>query len=66
MVLPGGYAYFETTNRNKDQGATLMSPVIAASYSECVVEFSYHMFGKDIGLLHIELQPADGYDGKRF
>ena len=41
-----------------------MTPVIAASYSECVVEFSYHMYGVHTGILHIELQPAPGYIGK--
>ena len=43
-----------------------MTPVIAASYSECVVEFSYHMFGVHTGILHVELQPAPGQSKRKY
>ena len=41
-----------------------MTPVISSTYSECAVEFSYHMIGDHTGILSVELQPADGDDGK--
>lgn len=39
-----------------------MSPTYAGSFSECVMEFYYHMKGSDIGILEVDLQPATGTD----
>jgi len=37
-----------------------MTPALASSYSECVVEFYYHMYGRNTGILYVELEPAPG------
>ena len=37
-----------------------MTPTFASSYSECVVEFYYHMYGYHTGTLLLELEPGQG------
>lgn len=58
LFCEGVYAYLETSKKVKDRRATLMTPTYAGSFSECVMEFYYHMKGKDIGILQVDLQPT--------
>ena len=50
----GHYIYLETSNRRKDRSAVFGSPTYGQSFSECQVEFWYHMMGQDVGSLRVD------------
>jgi len=45
----------DSSKRVKDHEARVISPIFGAAYSECVLEFYYHMYGRNIGLFEIDL-----------
>ena len=53
-IFLGHYIYLETSGRRKDKYATFGSPTYGQSFSECQVEFWYHMMGRDVGILRVD------------
>ena len=45
----------DSSKRIKDHEARVISPTFAAAYSDCVLEFYYHMYGPNIGLFEVDL-----------
>lgn len=39
----------------KDQTARIVTPLYGGAYSDCVMEFYYHMYGGNIGILEVDL-----------
>ncbi|MGB5419474.1 T9SS type A sorting domain-containing protein [Algibacter sp.] len=55
------YMYAEASGAVEGDVATLTSPCINVNYQNSELEFSYHMFGKNIGELHVDIQTNSGY-----
>ncbi|MBP0904574.1 T9SS type A sorting domain-containing protein [Mariniflexile gromovii] len=55
------YMYAEASGAKFGDVAELMSPCIDVSNPNSELEFSYHMYGKGIGELHIDIKTDDGY-----
>ncbi|WP_345274347.1 T9SS-dependent choice-of-anchor J family protein [Flaviramulus aquimarinus] len=55
------YIYAEATGVNPGDIAEFISPCFTVNNENSELEFSYHMFGKHIGELHIDLKTEDGY-----
>lgn len=49
----GQYAYLEASGCNEQEGL-LITPCIEVTSSDYVIAFAYHMFGSDMGELHID------------
>ena len=65
----GKYIYFESSSSecNSQDGAILQSECIyiEPAFDGCSMEFSYHMYGVDIGSLSFEVSIDNGYTWKR-
>lgn len=57
----GTYIYAEATGAKPGDVAEFVSPCIIINYENSEVEFAYHMFGKNIGELHVDIKTDDGY-----
>ncbi|MDG1728685.1 MAG: T9SS type A sorting domain-containing protein [Algibacter sp.] len=55
------YIYAEASGAQPGDITELISPCINVSYQNSELEFSYHMFGKDIGELHVDIKTESGY-----
>lgn len=55
------YLYAEASGAKYGDVAEFISPCITIEYDNSEIEFSYHMFGKHIGELHIDIKTKDGY-----
>lgn len=55
------YMYAEASGAQPGDIAELLSPCMAITNPNSGLEFSYHMFGKGIGELHIDIKTEDGY-----
>ncbi|TCL63930.1 putative secreted protein (Por secretion system target) [Mariniflexile fucanivorans] len=55
------YMYAEASGAKEGDIAELISPCIDVYNPNSELEFSYHMFGKGIGELHIDIKTEDGY-----
>ena len=60
----GYYAYLEVSNSKRNEKAVLSSPAYGGSYADCTMQFYYHMYGANVGVLKINLvnvaELADG------
>eukprot|EP00794_Sanderia_malayensis_P017044 gene17044-18759_t len=56
----GFYAYVEASQRRYNKAAVLISPTYGGSFSECTMQFSYHMFGANVGSLWTQLKDVNG------
>lgn len=52
-MFVGHYMYIESSSRNENDTARLISPVFDASDTELCLEFFYHMFGASVGTLRV-------------
>ncbi|MFD0835545.1 T9SS type A sorting domain-containing protein [Mariniflexile aquimaris] len=57
----GNYIYAEATGAKPGDVAEFISPCITINYENSVIEFAYHMYGKSIGELHVDLKTDYGY-----
>lgn len=57
----GNYIYAEATGAKPGDVAEFISPCLTINYENSVIEFAYHMYGKSIGELHVDLKTDDGY-----
>ncbi|WP_303317472.1 T9SS type A sorting domain-containing protein [Flavivirga abyssicola] len=57
----GKYIYAEASGAKLGDVAEFISPCINITTSNTKLEFSYHMFGKDIGALHVDIKTNSGY-----
>ncbi|MGK0253213.1 MAG: PKD repeat protein [Mariniflexile sp.] len=57
----GTYIYAEATGAKPGDIAEFVSPCISVTYENSELEFAYHMFGKNIGELHVDIKTEDGY-----
>lgn len=55
------YMYAEASGAQSDDVAEFISPCINVNYQNSELEFSYHMFGKNIGELHVDIKTDSGY-----
>ncbi|WP_308992139.1 T9SS type A sorting domain-containing protein [Mariniflexile litorale] len=55
------YMYAEASGAQPGDITELISPCIDITNPNSELEFSYHMFGKGIGELHIDIKTDDGY-----
>ena len=57
----GTYIYAEASGAKPGDVAEFVSPCINVIYENSELEFAYHMFGNNIGELHIDLKTENGY-----
>ncbi|TGV04549.1 T9SS-dependent choice-of-anchor J family protein [Flavivirga rizhaonensis] len=57
----GKYIYAEASGAKLGDVAEFISPCINITTSNTELEFSYHMFGKNIGALHVDIKTDSGY-----
>ncbi|MFY0712937.1 T9SS type A sorting domain-containing protein [Seonamhaeicola sp. NFXS20] len=57
----GNYIYTEASNGNTGDITEFISPCIDVIYENSEIEFAYHMFGKNIGELHVDIKTSNGY-----
>ncbi len=57
----GKYIYAEASGAEPGDVAEFISPCINVTTSNTKLNFSYHMFGKNIGELHVDIKTDDGY-----
>ncbi len=57
----GTYIYAEASGATLGDVAEFISPCINLKTSNTNLEFSYHMFGKNIGALHVDIKTESGY-----
>ena len=55
------YIYAEASGASTGDVTELISPCIDVTYENSELEFSYHMFGKDVGELHVDIKTDTGY-----
>jgi hypothetical protein len=55
------YMYAEASGATSGDVTELISPCIDVKYQNSELEFSYHMFGKDVGELHVDIKTDTGY-----
>ncbi|MFV9551543.1 T9SS type A sorting domain-containing protein [Algibacter sp. PT7-4] len=55
------YMYAEASGAQQGDVATFTSPCINVNYQNSELEFSYHMFGKNIGELHVDIKTDSGF-----
>lgn len=57
----GKYIYAEASGAELGDVAEFISPCINITTVNTELEFSYHMFGKNIGELHVDIKTDNGY-----
>lgn len=57
----GTYIYAEASGAQIGDIAEFISPCIEINQSNTVLEFAYHMFGKHIGELHVDIQTGSNF-----
>ena len=57
----GKYIYAEASGAKLGDVAEFISPCINIATLDTELEFSYHMFGKNIGELHVDIKTGSGY-----
>ncbi|WP_158655124.1 T9SS-dependent choice-of-anchor J family protein [Flavivirga eckloniae] len=57
----GTYIYAEASGAEPGDVATFISPCINITNTNTLLEFSYHMYGKNTGELHVDIKTNDGY-----
>ncbi|GAA3613378.1 T9SS type A sorting domain-containing protein [Flavivirga amylovorans] len=57
----GKYIYAEASGAKLGDVAEFISPCINITSSNTNLEFSYHMFGKNVGALHVDIKTDSGY-----
>ena len=55
------YIYAEASGAQTGDITAFISPCIDVNYQNSELEFSYHMFGKGIGELHVDIKTDSGY-----
>jgi hypothetical protein len=55
------YIYAEASGAQQGDVTAFISPCINVNYQNSELEFSYHMFGKNIGELHVDIKTDSGY-----
>ncbi|UKM64758.1 T9SS type A sorting domain-containing protein [Flavobacteriaceae bacterium GSB9] len=60
-ILDNTFIYTEASNGMPGDVAEFISPCFNINYENSGLEFAYHMFGKNIGELHIDIKTSDGY-----
>ncbi|TYA71460.1 T9SS type A sorting domain-containing protein [Seonamhaeicola marinus] len=55
------FIYTEASGANKGDIAEFISPCIDIIHENSELEFAYHMFGENIGELHIDIKTSNGY-----
>ncbi len=55
------FLFIEASNGEPGDVAELISPCFNVDYENSGLEFSYHMFGKHMGELHVDIKTAEGY-----
>lgn len=55
------YIYAEASGAQPGDVTEFISPCIDVNYQNSELEFSYHMFGKNIGELHVDIKTDSGY-----
>ncbi|WP_194767962.1 T9SS type A sorting domain-containing protein [Tamlana sp. I1] len=58
---PNSFIYAEASGANPGDIAEFISPCIYVDYENTALEFAYHMFGKNIGELHVDIKTENGY-----
>ena len=56
------YIYAEASGASAGDITELISPCIDVKYQNSELEFSYHMYGKDVGELHVDIKTDTGYN----
>lgn len=57
----GNYIYTEASGSKEGDVAEFVSPCIRINKRNALLEFYYHMFGDNIGELHIDIETANNY-----
>ncbi len=57
----GTYIYAEASGANPGDIAEFISPCIHVTPETSKLEFSYHMYGQNMGALHVDIKTDDGY-----
>ena len=57
----GSYIYAEASNAIEGDVTEFVSPCIEINQSNLQFEFSYHMFGENMGELHVDIQTDEGF-----
>lgn len=57
----GKYIYTEASGAKAGDIAEFISPCLDVVYDNSEIQFSYHMFGKNIGELHVDIETESGY-----
>ncbi len=55
------FLFVEASNGEPGDVAELISPCFNVDYENSGLEFSYHMFGKHMGELHVDIKTTEGY-----
>lgn len=55
------YIYTEASGANEGDVAEFISPCIDILHPNSEMQFSYHMFGDNIGELHVDIKTSNGY-----
>ncbi|PWH81529.1 hypothetical protein DIS18_14720 [Algibacter marinivivus] len=55
------YIFAEASGAQPGDVTEFISPCIDVNYQNSELEFAYHMFGKDIGELHVDIKTDSGY-----
>lgn len=55
------YIYAEASGATVGDITEFISPCINVNFQNSELEFAYHMFGKDIGELHVDIKTDSGY-----
>lgn len=58
---PNSFMFTEASNGNQGDVAELTSPCFNVDYENSEIEFAYHMYGKNIGELHVDIKTDNGY-----
>lgn len=59
--IVNSYIYAEASGGQQGDVAEFISPCINVEYENTEIEFAYHMFGRNVGELHIDIKTKDGY-----
>lgn len=57
----GNYIFTEASGSNQGDVAEYISPCISIESSNALLKFAYHMFGANIGELHLDIDTGSGY-----
>lgn len=58
----GTFIFAEASGSNSGDVAEYISPCINISSTDALLEFAYHMYGTNIGELHVDVETDSGYD----